>query len=311
MPDSRPKTRRRGAPPRVLRAAVLLVVIAACLVSVILLLPPRRGEAPVETAETAETAEPAVPEAAQPSPGIAEPTPERPAEAAPPEKPERAGRLAVVIDDLGYSLENLEPFLASELPLSLSVLPGLPHSAEAARLVRSAGKQLLLHLPMEARNGADPGPGAVLTAMSDEAVRELLRESLSEVPAVGVNNHMGSAATADPRIMTAVLGYLKGRGLFFLDSRTTADSVAAAVAGELAEPILARDVFLDNDPSADAILAQLWQGAGLAERRGQAVLIGHVQNPQIVRLLEEALPELERRGLRLVHAGDLVAASGE
>jgi polysaccharide deacetylase 2 family uncharacterized protein YibQ len=229
----------------------------------------------------------------------------------PPERPERVGRLAVVIDDVGYSLENLEPFLLSKVPLSLSVLPGLPHSGEAARRIQAAGKELLLHLPMEAQNGADPGPVAVLTTMSDDTVRDVLSASLEEIPAVGVNNHMGSRATANERIMQAVLGYLKSRGLFFLDSRTTAESVAAQVARGLSEPLLKRDVFLDNDPSAESILAQFRQGLDLAEQRGQAVLIGHVQNPQIVQVLEEALPDLARRGLQLVRASDLIASDRE
>jgi polysaccharide deacetylase 2 family uncharacterized protein YibQ len=320
MPDPRAKTRRRRHSRQPLTAAMLCLVVAACLVCLLVLLPPRRGNGGVETgptgSSTPETA-PGAPGSARLSSGAEESPAERPqpeerrpagGEASfrtpagsPPQRPERIGRLAVVIDDVGYSLENLEPFLRSELPLSLSVLPGLPHSAEAARRIQAAGKELLLHLPMEAQNGADPGPVAVLTTMSDEAVRQLLAVSLEEIPAVGVNNHMGSAATANERIMKAVLGYLKERGLFFLDSRTTGESVAPQVARSLSEPLLQRDVFLDNEPSAE----------DLAVQRGQAVLIGHVQNPQIVRLLTAALPELERRGVQLVRASDLIASGRE
>lgn len=220
----------------------------------------------------------------------------------------RVGRVAVVIDDVGYSLDNLGPFLATKLSLSLSVLPGLPHSREAARRVRAAGKELLLHLPMQAQNGSNPGPVAVLAQMSDGEIRRLLDVSLEEVPAVGANNHMGSLATADERIMRVVLEHLEGRGLFFLDSRTTADSVAVCVAGEVGALALERDVFLDNDPAVDAVQRQLREGLALAEERGQAVLIGHVQNPQIVGLLEAALPEIERRGLELVRVSELAVA---
>jgi len=313
---SRGPRRPRRRNPRPLRAVALLTLIAACLACVLVLLPPRdAGESGERSARgavqsPAERSAPGGVPAEQPpvrEPAEQPPRTAPPAAAAPRERLVRAGRLAVVIDDVGYNLENLEPFLSSRLDLSRAVLPGLPHSREAARRIRAAGKELLLHLPMEARNGADPGPMAVLTTMDDEEVRRLLAASLEEVPAAGVNNHMGSAATADERIMRVVLGYLKSRGLFFLDSRTTPETVVLPVAESLAAPALKRDVFLDNDPAPEAIRSQLGQGLELAEQRGQAVLIGHVHNPHIAQLLEAALPEMERRGLQVVRAGALGA----
>jgi hypothetical protein len=329
MPDIRRRPGRGGARrrnPRPWRAAVLLLLIAGGLVCVLVLLPPRQtprqttrqevrppepasepaprpggegSEAPAtETAAELNTA-------AREEPGSASTASAR-REAA--ERPVRVGRVAVVIDDVGYSLDNLEPFLATKLDLSLSVLPGLPHSREAARRIRDAGKEVLLHLPMQAQNGSNPGPVAVLTQMSDEEIRRLLDAALDEVPATGANNHMGSLATADERIMRVVLEHLEGRGLFFLDSRTTPESVALRVAREVGALALKRDVFLDNDPAIEAMRGQLFEALALAEQRGQAVLIGHVQNPQIVGLLEAALPELERRGLELVRAGELAGA---
>lgn len=218
-----------------------------------------------------------------------------------------AGCLAIVIDDVGYSLAEVQPFLDTRLPLSLAVLPGLDHSAEAARRVRAAGQELLLHLPMQADNGADPGPGAVLVSMSEAEVHERLEAALRQVPAVGVNNHMGSAATADRRTMEVVLRYLQGRDLFFLDSRTTPASVVIEVAEGLRLPVLERNVFLDNEPSAEKIEVQLREAIEISARQGQAVAIGHVRNGHLVAILERALPELQRRNIRLVRAGELIA----
>ncbi len=126
--------------------------------------------------------------------------------ATPPEqpRPEEKGRLAVVIDDAGYDLDELQPFLELPMPLAVAVLPNLPHSREAARRVLAAGKELLLHLPMEPEGRENPGPGALLTADSPEETRRLLDAALATVPgAVGMNNHMGSRATADEVLMTA------------------------------------------------------------------------------------------------------------
>jgi polysaccharide deacetylase 2 family uncharacterized protein YibQ len=223
----------------------------------------------------------------------------------------REARLAIVIDDVGYSLSGLKEFLALPYPLAFSVLPDLPHSREAGRLIAAAGKELLVHLPMEPAGGSDPGPGAVLTSQSDDEILELLQRSLERLPqAVGLNNHMGSLATADRRVMGLVLGFLRDRGLFFLDSRTTADTLGPEIAARLGVRLLERDVFLDNESSPAYIEGALRHGLRTARLRGSAVLIGHVQNVELAGELRRLLPQLPAEGARLVAPGELAAEYG-
>jgi len=219
-------------------------------------------------------------------------------------------RLAIVIDDVGYSLSGLKEFLQLPYPLAFSVLPNLPHSPEAGRLIVAAGKELLVHLPMEPSGSTNPGPGVVLTSQSDREIERLLEESLARLPqAVGLNNHMGSRATADRRVMGVVLGFLRDHGLFFLDSRTTPDTLGPELAPRLGVPLLERDVFLDNENSPAYIEQALRHGVRTAQVRGSALLIGHVQNVELAGELERLLPGIERAGVTLVSPG-LLAAEG-
>jgi len=294
------KNQSRNNKSRSRRAILLLAVIAASLVAIIVLLPTNRGRQ--------------LPEAEQPRESV----PQQTEEGAPPERQPRRERpvpkvrIAVVIDDVGYNLEQLEAFLGFPGPISLSVLPNLPYSSESARRVAEAGKELLLHMPMEAVNGNDPGPGAILTTQSDEEIRRLLENSFSQVPqAVGMNNHMGSRATADERVMNVVMDYLRSSRRFYLDSRTTAESVGAGVAKLYDVPFLERDIFLDNEPESEAIQTALESGIQVAREKGYAVLIGHIHNPQIVDVIEQLLDELERAGVELVPASALIEETGE
>jgi len=290
------KSHTRNNRSRSRRAILLLAVIAACLVAIIALLP----------------------QAKQPRESIPQQTEKGAPKGAPPESPARRERpvpkvrIAVVIDDVGYNLEQLEAFLRFPGPLSLSVLPNLPYSRESARRVVEAGKELLLHMPMEAVNGNDPGPGAILTSQSDEQIRRILENSFSQVPqALGMNNHMGSLATADARVMNVVMDYLRSSRRFYLDSRTTSESAGAGAAKLYAVPFLERDIFLDNEPEAEAIRTALESGIQVAREKGYAVLIGHVHNPQIVDVIEELLEDLGRAGAELVPVSALIEETGE
>ena len=298
------KNQTRNNKSRSRRAILLLAVIAACLIAIVVLLPPNRGKL--------------LPEAVQPGESV----PQHTEEGAPPEtrspEAEAAGtkrrerpvpkvRIAIVIDDVGYNLEQLDKFLVFPAPIALSVLPNLPHSSESARRIVESGKELLLHLPMEAVNGNDPGPGAIRTTQSEEEIRRLLESSFSQVPqAVGVNNHMGSRATADERVMNVVMEYLHTSRRFYLDSRTTTESVAARAAARHGVAFLERDVFLDNEPEAEAIKKALESGIQIARKKGQAVLIGHIHNPQIVEVMELLLAGLEQAGVELVPVSALI-----
>lgn len=205
-----------------------------------------------------------------------------------------------MIDDAGNNLRELRPFLALKGPLTVSVLPGLPHSAEAARMVRAAGKEVFLHQPMEAVGGQNPGPGAIYVGMSEKEIRSILERNVAEVgPIVGMNNHQGSRATADEATMRVVLEFCKERGLLFLDSRTTAETVVPAVAAGLGITIGERDVFVDNIPERAAIIRYLQEGLQKAEKKGTAVMIGHAWSSELASTLQELYPELIEQGFSL------------
>lgn len=227
----------------------------------------------------------------------------------------RAGeaRIAIVIDDLGNDSEAVERIARWPYAVAGAVLPALPGSADAARRLEDAGKEVLLHLPMEPDGypAVRPGPGVVLRSDTDEEIARTVIEDLSTVPgAVGVNNHMGSAATADPRVMRAVVRVLAERGLFLLDSRTTEATVARRVADEAALPAISRHVFLDSVATAPAVARSYRELLAKAKRDGVALAIGHPY-PATLDLLERELPLLAEQGIRLVRVSQLASRSAK
>lgn len=217
------------------------------------------------------------------------------------------GRIAIVIDDAGYDLDDLQPFLELPVPLAVAVLPNASHSAEAARRVAAAGKELLLHLPMEPEGGEDPGPDALHASTTPAELEALLERALAAVPgAVGVNNHMGSRATADPACMAALLEALDRRGLFFLDSRTTTRTVAAAEAQRLGVPYLERTVFLD---AVDGDVERSLEAAvAAAAGGGSVVAIGHVQTAGLADAVRRALDAMAKAKVRPSTVSSLLVA---
>ncbi len=192
--------------------------------------------------------------------------------------PKTKARLAIVIDDLGQSAAYASDLARLGFPVGFAIWPLASQSERVAAIAARTGNDVLLHQPMEPRGYPedDPGRGALFTSMDEAAIRKVLIENLAHFPeAVGVNNHMGSRFTEDRQAMRAVFGELRARGLFYLDSVTTAASVGHAEAARLGIPALRRDVFLDNVADADAILMQLRKAERLAIRNGQAVAIGH------------------------------------
>ena len=192
-----------------------------------------------------------------------------------------------------------------------AVLPGLPDSADAARRLAASGKEVLLHLPMEPDGypRVRPGPGVVLRSDSDEEIERTVAEDLDSVPgAIGVNNHMGSAATADPRVMRAVVRVLSLRRLFLLDSRTTEATVARRIADEASLPAVSRHVFLDTVESPDAIERAFRDLLRKARKDGSALAIGH-PHPATLALLERELPRLGRQRVLLVTVSSLTRVS--
>jgi hypothetical protein len=222
-------------------------------------------------------------------------------------EPGSRGQLAVILDDAGYSLEQLEAVASLPRPVAVAVLPHLPNSSRWAVRMHEAGHEVLLHLPMEPEDPhGRPGPGAVRVSMSEGEIRTAVRSAMNSVPhLVGVNNHMGSKATADLRTMTWVLQEIAVRGLYFADSRTTAATVAEDAARAQGVPTARRHVFLDNDQSPAAIQRQLETAVELARLDGWAVAIGHV-HPTTVSVLEESWELLRHLGADPVAPSEVV-----
>lgn len=209
-------------------------------------------------------------------------------------------KLVFVIDDAGNNLRDLEPYLRFPGSLTIAVLPGLPNSAEAARRIRAAGKEVLLHQPMESLGGSNPGPKAIYSAMSEAEIRSVVNSNLDEVwPVAGINNHEGSKISMDEKIMEIILDICRERGIFFLDSRTTADTAAPEAAIRLGVEIGERDVFLDNDHDRNSIISYLDSGLAKAAQKGNAVMIGHVSTDTLASILNEFYPGWIDRGYTL------------
>ena len=236
-----------------------------------------------------------------------EPPPRRPAPEPVPMRGPSGARLAIVLDDAGESIDVVREVERLPAAVAVAVLPNAARSAEVARSLGAQGRELLLHMPMEplGNHGPGPGEGAVEVGLSDREIGARVERALDVVRgAAGVNNHMGSRATADRASMRPVMEVLKARGLFFLDSRTTPESVAEAVARETGLPALHRDVFLDVVSEPDAIRHALSQAVARAQAQGFAVAIGHVHLPTIDTLASE-LPRLAD-SVRLVRPSQLV-----
>lgn len=217
-------------------------------------------------------------------------------------------KIALVFDDGGYSLSDLQHFLDLPFPLAVAVLPQLNNSVAAAQKIRAAGKELLLHQPMQAINlKVDPGPGAITPTMHTYEIAEVVKKNIAQIgPVVGMNNHEGSLITESAPKIGAVLEVCKNAGIFFLDSRTTANSVVSQVAMEFGMNILERDIFLDNTPNREDILKEFLKGVKVANRDGYAIMIGHIwSGSNLANLLEEVYPVLKSKGYTLVTPGDL------
>lgn len=215
--------------------------------------------------------------------------------------------LSIIIDDLGNSLREGRRAVALPAPVACAILPHTTHADRLAREAHAGGKEVLLHLPMEPLTDEPPGPGVLDAVMPAREFLYTLAYDLVSVPhAVGVNNHMGSRLTQEPVAMRLLMEALRNRGnLFFVDSRTSPHSVAARVAAEHGVPVLARNVFLDNEPSDKAIRARLDETVAIARRNGFAIAIGH-PHPRTLAVLEQWLPTIARDNARVVRLTDLL-----
>jgi len=229
---------------------------------------------------------------------------ERPADLPAPKLPQ----LALVIDDFGYSRVGVAAeMLEMDLPLTIAVLPNLPRSAFAVERAQKNGKCVLLHLPMESNEKYPTDMRPVTVAMADHEISDLVAAYLNNMPGIdGVNNHQGSKATADHRVMTTVLAEVSKRKLFFLDSSTSPKSVAYNTARELGIPAVRNSIFLDADTEdADEVEARLRRAVRIAKRNGYAVAIGHPHR-WTLEAIRNSTTFLKGAGVELVYVSDLV-----
>ena len=188
----------------------------------------------------------------------------------------RAALIAIVIDDMGGSERQTKNALNLPESVTFAFLPDGQNAAVYARLAQEKGHEIILHMPMQPLGRADAGPSAIKVGESRAEIEKKLSKAFQNLPmAQGVNNHMGSAATADPLTMQNLMQALKPHNIYFLDSRTTARSVAAKTASDTGIRNLSRDVFLDHEINPSLIKERLDETLSLAQRRGYAIAIGH------------------------------------
>lgn len=232
-----------------------------------------------------------------------------PAEAvpAPPARP----KLFIIFDDMGVDRAAFARVIELPGPLTLSFLPYAPDLDAQAAAARAAGDDVLLHLPMEPRGGADPGPRSLRLDMGAERLFETLAFNLEQFDGyVGVNNHMGSRFTRDEAAMKRVLAMLRDRGLFFIDSLTTGDSAALSAGAAVGAEVFVRDVFLDAEPGGEAVRRQLALAEEIAARTGYAIVICHPR-AETIAAVGPWLTTALARGFELAGASSLRAAQAK
>ncbi len=277
---------------------------------------PKPAEKSSEKPDSAPAKKPAKEPAKEPAPAqeiIKTPEAEKPAETKKPAEPAKEkspekynfpkaknnAQLVFVFDDGGQNLNHLAPFLKLPFPITVAVLPQLAHSKEAAAQVRKAGFEVMLHQPMQAINASvNPGPGAIKPEMSEGEIKSILFQNITEIgPIAGMNNHEGSAITADAEKMAVVLQFCSQEGIYFLDSRTNVETQVPYVAGELGYSYYERNIFLDNEKTNENALKELKKGLDLANKNGSVIMIGHIWSADFLpAFLQDVYPELKEKG---------------
>lgn len=218
----------------------------------------------------------------------------------------RGAYLTLIIDDLGQHPARDQRVLALPGPVTLAIMPDTPHATEFARQGHRAGKIIMLHMPMDPATG----PFAWHPELPLPELESRLNAALLKVPfAGGINNHMGSRMTAEPVAMAWLMAELQRRHLFFVDSRTSARTVAAAQAQKISLASVSRDVFLDDERTAEAITRQLQSAIQLARKQGSAVMIGHPY-PVTLDVLERELPRLKAQGIEWIDIRQMISLRG-
>lgn len=221
------------------------------------------------------------------------------------------GRVAIVIDDWGYNLDNLPTLQKIDRPITVSILPNLAYSTQIAEEARQRKCEVILHLPLEPhkeqhQNKFRIESGTVLCEMSEGEVIEHLNQALRSVPYTkGVSNHMGSKATEDDKLMKIIFKEIKEKNLYFLDSLVTNKSVCRGLSKKMRLKFAQRDIFLDNEESSEYIRRQLQNLVLLAKKDGSAIGVGHDREVTL-NVIKEVIPQLEGEGIKFVYVSELV-----
>lgn len=221
---------------------------------------------------------------------------------------ENIGTIVLIIDDFGYRNDLIsDGFLKLDIPITCAIIPGHSQSKKFAEKALNAGKEVIIHMPMESSVvSTGEEEYKIKVGMTSEEIEWRINEVLKEIPeAVGMNNHQGSRATADSKIMTVVASVLKNRDKYFLDSRTAPNTVGETSMRAIGVPTASRHVFLDNDPSIDQISAQLDKLAAFAKKRGLGIGIGHAK-PNTLKVLQDKIPELLKVGYKFEFGSNAV-----
>ena len=208
-------------------------------------------------------------------------------------------QLIFVFDDGGQNLAHLESFLKLPIPITIAVLPRLVYSVESAQKIRNSGNELILHQPMQALNSkVNPGPGAITPQMSEDEIIATLFYNINEIgPVAGMNNHEGSAITADAEKMAVILKMANEEGIYFLDSRTNSETKVPYVANLMGYSYYERNIFLDNEKTNENALQELKKGLAIANKNGSVIMIGHIWSASFLPdFLLEVIPELQEKG---------------
>lgn len=216
-------------------------------------------------------------------------------------------KLALIIDDIGFN-KRYNDLIEINIPLTFAIIPFTRYSRDAALNAGTAGMEIMLHLPMEPQDYPkfDPGEGALLTSMNNETIQRLATDALDALPEIrGVNNHMGSKFTEYSEGMEIVLKEIKNRGLFFIDSKTSANSAGFSIAKIMKIKTAERSVFLDNVQTEKAIKKQLMEAIMVARKYGEAIAIGHPY-PSTINVIRDIAALIEKEGVELVLASQIV-----
>ncbi len=219
---------------------------------------------------------------------------------------EKRPRIALVVDDVGYDIKRALELLNMRRPMTISIFPQLKYSRHIAEVAHDMGYEVMMHLPMEPGERLRRNPGFITLNMKEDSLYWVLDRDFESIPyVVGVNNHQGSRMTADAGAMARVMRYLAKKDVFFIDSRTTSDSVAYQVAKTFGLRAAENDAFLDNEKDVEYIKGRIEVLMQEAEEKGSAIGICHVR-PATMQALREMFPVIDKRGIEIVYASELV-----